>query len=94
MSAHAILAQFRAIPARDQLRLLAALHHEFSGSYGHDHLERGLRFIAEELAQDEGWTGDELAERYLAPDRPGNFDGELIDAATAQELRGLGRLAA
>jgi len=94
VSAPTILAQFRALPARDQMRLLAEMHREFTWSYAHADLERGVYAIAEELAQEEGWTGDELADRYLAPSRAASFDGELIDPATAQELRGLGRLAA
>jgi hypothetical protein len=64
---------FEELPDRAALRLLKRLAQRFSGlSYGFDKIDHGIDLIAIDLAEDEGWRGDDLADRYLSnPDRFG-----------------------
>jgi hypothetical protein len=63
------LTAFNALPERDALRLLDKLADRFSYSTGADDIYHAIRLIAHDAAEEEGWRGDDLAERYLAADR-------------------------
>jgi hypothetical protein len=61
-----------ALPDRVALQLFAQLAHERFSSNGHayDRVEDAIRGLAAEMAADEGFRGDDLASRYLAPTWP------------------------
>lgn len=58
---------------REALRLLKALADRFSGlGYAYDRMDAGIEACATELAEQEGYRGDDLVHRYLHnPDRFG-----------------------
>lgn len=64
------LERFKALPSRDQARLVHSLIEasDFSMSRSYDALLSDLDGVAEDLAEDDGFEGDDLAGRYLAPD--------------------------
>jgi len=68
-----IIAQFGALRVRDQLRALADMAKEFSGYAGYDQIADGVDAIAEDIATEERWEGDDLAARYLEPELPMSF---------------------
>lgn len=77
---------FNALPDRDALRLLATLAKRFSGcGYAYDRLDAGIEQCATELAEQEGFTGDDLANRYL--ESPTRF-GPSFELAPVVRLSG------
>jgi hypothetical protein len=70
----AILAAFRPLPDRDQLRLLRRLvaATDWSRFRGSDAIDDGITALADDLAEAEGW-GDAAGERYLRPDLSGHY---------------------
>jgi len=63
------LIAFDDLSDRDALRLFEQLAERFSFSRGHDRIHSAIRTIAYDAAQDAGWRGEDLAERYLEADR-------------------------
>lgn len=100
MNAHSTIAPvvdwlevYSRLPDREALQLLKMMAERFSGvGYGYDKVDHGIDLIAIDLAEDDGWRGDDLADRYLAsPSRfgPGylNLAGRLDEIANRRASR-------
>jgi len=77
---------FNALSDRDALRLFEQLADRFSGSRGHDHVYAGIRGIARDFADWEGWRGDDLAARYL--EDPTRFGPSYLKAPIVRVIGG------
>lgn len=80
---NSLIERFKSLPAREQLALFKAFADEFSFSHGHGDIMTGIDVIAEDLAQEEGWDGDDLSARYLDVNLPARLDRIAAGRAAA-----------